>query len=58
MISSDIVEEFKDCFQGVGRLKGYLLHVKDDATSVVQPLRRPPFSLRDKIDKKLNQLKA
>ena len=40
MISSDIVEEFKECFQGVGRLKGYQLklHVKDDATPVVQPL--------------------
>ena len=60
MISSDIVEEFKECFQGVGKLKGYQLklHVKDDATPVVQPLRRPPFSLRDKIEKKLDQLES
>ena len=54
------MEEFKECFQGVGKLKGYQLklHVKDDATPVVQPLRRPPFSLRDKIEKKLDQLES
>ena len=59
-ISSDIVEEFKECFQGVGKIKGYQLklHVEDDATPVVQPLRRPPFSLRDKIEKKLDQLES
>ena len=60
MISSDIVEEFKECFQGVGKLKGYQLklHVKDDATAVVQPLRGSPFSLRDKTEKKLDQLES
>ena len=60
MISSDIVEELKECFQGVGKLKGYQfkLHIKDDATPVVQALCRPPFSLRDKIEKKLDQLES
>ena len=60
MISSDIVEEFKQCFEGVVKLKGYQLkwHVKDDATPLVQPLRRPPFSLRDKVEKKLDQLES
>ena len=43
-ISSDIAEEVKDCFTGVGKLKGYQLklHVKEDVTPVLQPLRRPP----------------
>ncbi|PFX25919.1 Retrovirus-related Pol polyprotein from transposon opus [Stylophora pistillata] len=55
---SDIVEEFKDCFTGVGKLKGYelKLHIKENVAPVVQPLRRPPFNLRDKIEKKLDEL--
>lgn len=58
-VSSDIVEEFKDCFTGVGKLKGYQfnLHIKENVAPVVQPLRRPPFNLRDKIEKKLDELK-
>lgn len=57
-VSSDIVEEFKDCFTGVGKLKGYQfnLHIKENVAPVVQPLRRPPFNLRDKIEKKLDEL--
>ena len=59
-VSSDIVEEFKDCFTGVGKLKGYQLklHVKEDVAPVVQPLRRPPFNLRDKIERKLDELES
>ncbi|PFX17108.1 Vacuolar protein sorting-associated protein 26B-B [Stylophora pistillata] len=57
-VSSDIVEEFKDSFTGVGKLKGYQLnlHIKENVAPVVQPLHRPPFSLRDKIEKKLDGL--
>ena len=59
-VSSDIVEEFKDCSTGVGKLKGHQLklHVKEDVAPVVQPLRRPPFNLRDKIEKKLDKLES
>ena len=59
-VSSDIVEEFKDCFTGVGKLKGYqfTLHVKEDVAPVVQPLRRPPFNLREKIERKLDELES
>lgn len=58
--SSDIAEEFKDCFTGVGELKGYQLklHVKEDMTLVVQPLHGPPFNLRNKIEKKLDELES
>ncbi|XP_022784883.1 uncharacterized protein K02A2.6-like [Stylophora pistillata] len=57
-VSSDIVEEFKDCFRGVGKLKGYQLklHIKENVAPVVQPLRRPPFNLRDKIEKTSDEL--
>ena len=59
-ISSDIVEEFKDSFTGVGKLKGnqLKLHVKEDVAPIVQPLRGPPFTLRDKIKKKLDELES
>ena len=59
-VNSDIVEEFKDCFTGVGKLKRYQLklHLKEDVAPVVQLLRRPPFNLTDKIEKKLDELKS
>ena len=59
-VNSDIVEEFRDCFTGVGKLKGYQLklYVKEDVAPVVQPLRRSPFNLRDKIEKKLDELES
>ncbi|KAL9977606.1 hypothetical protein ACROYT_G015029 [Oculina patagonica] len=55
-VSSDIVEEFKDCF--TGKLKDYQLKllVKEDIAPVVQPLRRPPFDLRDKLGENLISL--
>ena len=34
------------------------MHVKEDVAPVVQPLRRPPFNLRDKIEKKLDELES
>ena len=59
-VNSDIVEEFKDCVTRVGKLKGYQLklHVKEDVAPVVQPLRRPAFNLRDKIETKLDELES
>ena len=59
-ISSDIVEEFKDCFTGVGKLKGYQLNlqVKEDVAPVVQPLRRPPFNLVNKVENILDELES
>ena len=59
-ISSNIVEEFKDCFTGVGKLKGYQLklHIKEDVAPIVQPLHRPPFNLRDNVKKKLDELES
>ena len=47
-------------FTGVGKLKGYQLnlHIKEDVEPIVQPLRRPPFNLRDKIETKLDELES
>lgn len=45
-------------FKGVGKLKDYqlTLHFDPNVKPVAQPLRRPAFSLRGKIEKKLEEL--
>lgn len=60
MVNEDIRQEFPECFKGVGKLKEYQikLHIDKGVQPVVQPLRRPPFSLRDKIEAKLNELES
>ena len=56
--SVDIVKNFPDVFSGVGKLKDYQLklHVNKDVKPLAQPLRRLPFGLREKVDKKLDEL--
>ena len=58
MVNEDIRLEFPECFNGVGKLRNYeaKLHIDETVQPVVQPLRRPPFSLRDKIETKLCEL--
>lgn len=60
LVCDDIKKLFPECFEGVGKLKGYQvkLHVDDMVQPVVQPLRRPPFSLRSKIEAKLDELES
>lgn len=57
-ISVDIVKNFADVFSGVGKLKNcqLKLHVNKDVKPVAQPVRGLPFGLRDKVDKKLDEL--
>ena len=56
--SVDIVTIFPDVFTGVGKLKDYQLklHVNKDVKPVAKPVRRLPFGLREKVDKKLDEL--
>jgi transposase InsO family protein len=60
LVKEDIREEFPECFRGVGKLTGYQvkLHVDNKVKPVIQPLRRPPFSLRSKIEAKLDELES
>ena len=57
MNSSDGFDQFQ-LFEGVGLLKNYDLgrHVGSSLPPVAQPLRRVPFQLREKVDKKLDEL--
>ena len=55
---ADIKEKFPELFSGVRKLKGSELkwHVDDNVQPVAQPLRRIPFALREKVDKKITEL--
>ena len=57
-LESCVRENCKALFTGVGRLKGYelKLHIDESMKPVAQPVRRILFGLREKVDKKLNQL--
>ena len=57
-LESDIRAKYKSLFSGVGLLKGYelKLHLDESVKPVAQHVRRVPFGLRDKVEKKLDEL--
>ena len=54
----DLVRKYPNVFEGIGKLKDYqlTLHINPEVKPVAQALRRPAFSLREKIEKKLEEL--
>ncbi|XP_052777763.1 uncharacterized protein LOC128215074 [Mya arenaria] len=54
----DLCKKFPKCFDGNGKLKDYQLHipVDNDIEPVVQSLRRVPYGLREKLEKKIDEL--
>ena len=54
----NIFQKYKSCFEGLGKLKDFQLNIPIDpcVKPVVQSMHRVPFSLRDKLEKKLNEL--
>ena len=56
------VDELKDkypkCFTGIGKLKDFQLKIPidSDIKPVIQPARRIPYNLRNKLEEKLNEL--
>lgn len=55
--AEDLFQKYK-CFEGLGKLKDFQLDISIDprVKPVVQSMRRVPFSLRDKLEKKFNEL--
>ena len=49
---------FPQVFQGLGKLRGYQLklHIDETVRPVAQPVRRTPFSRREKVTEKLDEL--
>ena len=54
----DIFDKYKSCFEGLGKLNDFQLDIPVDqkVKPVAQPMRRVQFSLRDKLEQKLNEL--
>ena len=52
--SDDIFTQYADVFHGLGKLKDFKLEIPIDSivNPVAQPLRRPPFNLRQRIERK------
>jgi hypothetical protein len=57
-LKTSVVERFPKVFTGVGKLKNFQLRIPIDETVelVIQPIRRIPYNLREKLDRKLNEL--
>ena len=57
-LESCVREKYKAVFTGIGLLKGYALklHIDESVKPVAQPVRRIPFGLRERVDKKLDEL--
>ena len=55
---NDIVRRFPKVFSGVGKLSGYQLklHIDREVTPVAQKPRRIPYPLKDKVQRKIDEL--
>ena len=51
-------EKFPACFNGMGKLKDFQLGIPidDSVKPVIQPVRRVPFHLREKLEKRFDEL--
>jgi hypothetical protein len=59
-VMSDIKLKFPSVFTGLGKLKNYQLrlHIDDSVPPFAQPVRRIPFSRREKVLEKLKMLES
>lgn len=57
-IGEALQEKYPEVFSGVGKLKGRAvqLHIDPNVKPVAQPIRRTPFSLRSKVEEKIQEL--
>ena len=53
-------DKYKDVFQGLGNLKDFevVLHEDLEVKPIIQPQRRIPFHVREKVAKELEKLEA
>ena len=56
----EILHDYKGIFEGVRKLTGFQvkIHVDLEVPAVAQPVRRTPFSLREKVKEKIEELVA
>ena len=54
-----ILEEYGDVFEGIGKLPGKCkIHLKEGAVPTVQPPKRVPFALQEKLKEELDCLEV
>ncbi|KAK3741166.1 hypothetical protein QZH41_002990 [Actinostola sp. cb2023] len=53
-----VMDKYKEVFKDVGKLKDYQLklHIDPNVTPVAQQARRVPYSLKDKVQEKIDEL--
>ena len=58
MKQEDIFDNYNSCFEGLEKLKDFQLDIPIDQNvkPVAQPMHRVPFSMRDKLEQKLNEV--
>ena len=58
LTKSDIKQKYPECFDGIGKLKDFQLkiHIDPNVKPIAQNPRRIPFSLRKKVENKLQEL--
>lgn len=56
----NIVNKYKQCFNGLGCLKNYTYHLTIDSSvqPVIHAVRKVPFAIHEDLKKKLNQLEV
>ncbi|XP_060076193.1 uncharacterized protein K02A2.6-like [Ylistrum balloti] len=57
-VHDDILDKYKSCFGGIGKLNDFKLklHIDPSVKPVAQPMYRIPYSLREKVGAKLDEL--
>ena len=55
-----LIQQYPDVFNGIGKLKDVQvkLHVDKDVKPIIQPYRRIPFPIREKVEKVLDRLET
>ena len=54
---TEFLDEFKDVFHGMGLMKGKVkLHLKPDSIPVINPPRRVPVALKEKLQQELERM--
>ena len=52
-----LIEEYPDCFKGIGRFPGtHKIHLQDGAKPVIHPQQKWPIAMHDKLKAKLDQM--
>lgn len=58
--TENAVANYPECFDGIGKLEGYQLklHINENVTPVAQSMYRVPYSLREKVSAKIEELET